>query len=101
MNRYWKLFRKYLQPLRAKVVVLAVLVFSGIGLQLANPLIIRYFIDTLVTHGDIRPMLIAASAFLGVSVLTQIVGIAAVYVGEDVGWRATNQLRADLTLHCL
>jgi ATP-binding cassette subfamily B protein len=46
-------------------------------------------------------MLVAASAFLGISILTQAVGVAAVYVGEDVGWRATNQLRADLTLHCL
>jgi ABC-type multidrug transport system fused ATPase/permease subunit len=25
----------------------------------------------------------------------------ATYVGEDVGWRSTNQLRADLTRHCL
>lgn len=101
MKRYLNLFRKYLGPIRWKVVSLAVLVFAGIGLQLANPLIIRYFIDTLITHGDLQPMLIAASTFLGVSILTQIVGIAAVYVGEDVGWRATNRMRADLTLHCL
>ena len=101
MKRYLNLFSKYLKPLRFKVGLLAVLVLAGIGLQLANPLIIRYFIDTLVMHGDLQPMLIAASAFLGISILIQIVGIAAVYVGEDVGWRATNQLRADLTLHCL
>jgi len=101
MQRYLTLFRKYLAPVRFKVGLLAVLVFSGIGLQLANPLIIRYFIDTLVATGDIRPMLTAALTFLGVSLLTQIVGIGAVYVGEDVGWRATNQMRADLTLHCL
>ena len=101
MQRYLTLFRKYLAPLRWKVVWLAVLVFLGIGLQLTNPLIIRHFIDTLMTQSDIRPMLVAALVFLGVSLLTQIVGIGAVYVGEDVGWRATNQMRADLTLHCL
>jgi ATP-binding cassette subfamily B protein len=101
MKRYLNLFSKYLKPLRFKFGLLAVLVFTGIGLQLANPLIIRYFIDTLVNHGDITPMLIAALAFLGISILTQLVGIASVYVGEDVGWRATNQMRADLTFHCL
>jgi len=101
MKRYLDLFTKYLKPLRFKFWLLAVLVFAGIGLQLANPLIIRYFIDTLVSHGNITPMLMAALAFLSISVLTQGVGIAAVYVGEDVGWRATNQMRADLTLHCL
>lgn len=101
MNRYLNLLRKYLGPMKLKVGVLAVLVFAGIGLQLVNPLIIRYFIDTLISHGDMQPMLLAALTFLGVSVLTQLTGIASVYVGEDVGWRATNQLRADLTRHCL
>ena len=28
-------------------------------------------------------------------------GVAATYVGEDVGWQSTNQLRADLARHCL
>lgn len=101
MKRYWDLFRTYLRPVRSKAGILAVLVLTGIGLQLANPQIIRYFIDILVISGDIRPMLTAALAFLGLSLLTQLVGVAAVYLGEDVGWRATNQLRADLTLHCL
>jgi len=101
VQRYLTLFRKYLTPLRWKVVWLAVLVFLGIGLQLTNPLIIRYFIDTLITQADIRLMLVAALTFLGVSLLTQGVGVAAVYAGEDVGWQATNQMRADLTLHCL
>jgi ABC-type multidrug transport system fused ATPase/permease subunit len=101
MNRYLTLFRKYLGPIKLKVGLLAILVFAGIGLQLINPLIIRYFIDTLMAHGDMQSMLLAALTFLGVSVLTQLTGIASVYVGEGVGWRATNQLRGDLTLHCL
>src|SRR3972149_925848 len=101
MKRYWNLLRKYLGPAKLKVGLLAILVFSGIGLQLANPQIIRYFIDTLTTHGDPQLMVFAALAFLGLSFVTQVVGIAAVYVGEDVGWRATNRLRADLILHCL
>lgn len=101
MKRYLTLFRQYLRPMKLKVALLALLVFAGIGLQLLNPLIIRYFIDTLMSHGDMQPMFFAALTFLSVSVLTQITGIASVYVGEDVGWRATNQLRSDLTLHCL
>ena len=35
------------------------------------------------------------------SLALQVVGVAATYVGEDVGWRSANQLRADLARHCL
>jgi len=87
--------------MRPKVALLAVLIFVGIGLQLANPQIVRYFIDTVVAGSDFRPLILIALVFLGVSLLAQIVGVTATYVGEDVGWRATNQLRADLTHHCL
>jgi len=101
MKGYRDLFVKCLKPMRPKVALLAVLIFVGIGLQLANPQIVRYFIDTVVAGSDFRPLILIALVFLGVSLLAQIVGVTATYVGEDVGWRATNQLRADLTHHCL
>jgi ABC-type multidrug transport system fused ATPase/permease subunit len=101
LRRYWNLLTRYLKPLRLKVALLAVLIVAGIGLQLANPLIIRYFIDATIGGGDVQPLLLVALAFLGVSLLLQIVSVAATYVSEDVGWRATNQLRADLAHHCL
>ncbi|HLF29281.1 MAG TPA: ABC transporter ATP-binding protein [Anaerolineae bacterium] len=101
MKRYGLLFVKYLKPLWPKVALLTGLVFTGIGLQLINPQLIRYFIDTLVAGDDLQPLLLAAALFLGISLLAQGVGVVAVYVGEDVGWRATNHLRADLARHCL
>lgn len=101
MKQHLELFVKYLRPIRPRATLLAVLIFASIGLQLVNPQIIRYFIDTAVAGKDAQPLLLAALAFLGISLLAQLIGIAAVYVGEDVGWRATNQLRADLVRHCL
>ncbi len=41
----------YLRPQRLRVVGLALLPFSGIGLQLLNPQIIRYFIDNAQAAG--------------------------------------------------
>ncbi|MGH2515865.1 MAG: hypothetical protein ACRDHP_09445, partial [Ktedonobacterales bacterium] len=37
---------QYLRPFRGRFAVLAVLLFGGIGLQLAGPQFIRSFIDT-------------------------------------------------------
>ncbi len=102
--RYWQLLVHYLRPLRAKVALLTFLIFSTIALQLVNPQILRYFVDTaLASQPDdsLRPLLGAGALFLGIAFLLQGVTVAATYVGEDVGWRSTNALRADLARHCL
>jgi len=105
LKRYWELLRKYLKPLRFKVLLLALLIFTTIGLQLVNPQIIRYFIDTSINHQGKenvnQTLFFTALAFLGAALLLQGVSVVATYVGEDVGWRATNQMRADLARHCL
>src|SRR6267378_605751 len=41
------------------------------------------------------------ATLLAVFLFTQILSGLAQYVGEDVGWTATNALRSDLALHCL
>ncbi|WP_420645283.1 ABC transporter ATP-binding protein [Candidatus Leptofilum sp.] len=101
IRRYGDLMFQYLYPLRRKVYLLAGLIFATLALQLVNPQIIRSFIDTAVSTTDSQPLIWAGVVFLGTSLLLQLVGVAATYVGEDVGWQSTNQLRADLARHCL
>ena len=75
--------------------------FGGIGLGLLSPQIIRYFIDTAKAGGALRNLLIAGGLFLAVAIFGQIVTLISSYLGQDVGWRATNRMRGDLALHCL
>ncbi len=98
---YRDLLRTYLLPLWPKVLLLAVLILSGIGLQVLNPQIIRFFLDTARGNGDLQPLLLAGAVFLGSSLLLQVTTVSATYIGEDVGWTATNRLRSNLALHCL
>lgn len=77
------------------------MLLGTIALQLLNPQILRFFIDTAREGGSSRALTLAALAFFGIALLTQAVSIGATYVSEQVGWSATNALRADLTLHCL
>lgn len=107
-QRYWRFLVQYLSPLRSKVWLLALLIFASIGLQLVNPQIIRSFIDIALAAGSnaahsatMGPLLLAAISFFVATLLLQAVTVAATYVGEDVGWRATNQLRNDLARHVL
>ncbi len=91
----------YLRPQRGRVFMLAALLMSGIALQLLNPQVIRYFIDTTQQGGPQWALTAAAAAFLAITLLQRAVELAAVYVGENVGWTATNALRSDSARHLL
>jgi ATP-binding cassette subfamily B protein len=101
LKQYGALLADYLRPQKGSAALLAVLLLGGIGLQLINPQIVRYFLDTTETANGLDRLFGAAALFMGVAIVGQLVRIAATYVGENVAWTATNMLRADLTLHCL
>ncbi|RUR88927.1 helicase [Nostoc sp. PCC 7120 = FACHB-418] len=83
------------------MVKFAIALLVSIGLQILNPQILRYFIDTAVSGGDSQKLLLAALLFIGVALITQAMSIIATFYGENVAWTATNNLRADLVEHCL
>ena len=91
----------YLRPRLRSVALLAVLLMGGITLQLVNPQLIRGFIDS-AAHGTSVDQLVRTGAlFLLIALASQALAVASAYVGESVGWSATNALRTDLLRHCL
>ena len=101
MSPYWNLLFKYLRPQWRRVSVLAVLLLASIMLPLADPQILRWFIDSATGGASTRTLGGIAVAFIAVVLIAQAVAVATAYAGEQVGWHATNLLRADLALHCL
>ena len=96
-----RLLTTYLAPQRARVALLAVMLLGGIGLQLLNPQVMRFFIDTAAAGGPMRALLLAALVYLVAGLLGRGLTFATSYVGLNVAWKATNALRGDLTRHCL
>jgi ATP-binding cassette subfamily B protein len=101
LKRYWRFLAEYLSPQSPRVALLGLLLLGSIGLELANPQILKRFIDTAVAAGAAEALLAGALLFLGVALAGQLVSVAETYVAENVGLTATNRLRADLALHCL
>lgn len=101
VKQYWTIIANYLQPQQRRVAWLAVTLLSSIGLQIINPQILRYFIDTAVAGGSEQALFAAALLFITVALVTQALVVAATYFGENVAWTATNALRVDLVAHCL
>lgn len=101
LKSYTNLLKKYLLPQRNRVIWLTLTLFSTIALQLINPQIISYFIDTAVAGGSTKKLYTAAFIFIAVALLIQLFSICAKYLSENVAWTATNALRSDLVTHCL
>lgn len=98
---YVELLIHYLRPQRWRVVLLGVLLLSTTGLQLVNPQLVRLFIDTTVSSRDLGVLTQAALAYIGIALLIQALAVGVTYVGENIGWTATNRLREDLASHSL
>jgi len=101
IRAYLRLLRRYLRPLRRRVALLAVLLGTGIACQAVNPQLIRAFLDRASSGGSLGGLLTLAGGFTALAVGHQLLNVAATYVAEQVGWRATNELRADLAEHVL
>jgi len=101
LKRYWDLLAAHVRPQKARFALLAVLLLASIGLQIFNPQIMRFFIDSAVTGQPLSALILAAAAFIVIALVQQVVGVSATYQGENVAWTATNALRAELAQHCL
>lgn len=100
-KKYLNMFSKYLKPELPQIIILALLLGISVGINLINPQILRKFIDMAKNGNSSRSLTIAAIVFIGAAVLQQLIVITATYVSQNVGWTATNLLRADLVRHCL
>jgi ABC-type multidrug transport system fused ATPase/permease subunit len=98
---YMSLLLRYLKPQRGLVLLLSLLIIGGIALQLANPQLVRRFLDGVESGQDLSVLLQTALLFIVIALLAQALKLAATYVGEGLAWTATNELRADLADHCL
>ncbi|MEX1004070.1 MAG: ABC transporter ATP-binding protein [Acidimicrobiia bacterium] len=80
---------------------LALVLLCATGLQVVVPLILQQFIDSALSASPLSVLTSAGVAYLVVGVFQQVLSATSTYLGADVGWRATNQLRLDLARHAL
>jgi ATP-binding cassette, subfamily B, bacterial len=90
----------YLRPHRRAVGLLGIVLVVSIGLQLASPQVLQRFIDAAGKQ-PMDELLRLAVMFIALAIANQVFAVIAIYMGEQIGWRATNAMREDLALHCL
>ncbi|HEX9035730.1 MAG TPA: ABC transporter ATP-binding protein [Ktedonobacterales bacterium] len=93
----WGTFlRAYFGPYWRRLTALAALLVGGVVMQTAGPLITQRFIDAQTGHA-------VASVLIGLAVTSLVLalfnlgfGSVAAWLGQDIGWAATNRMREDL-----
>ena len=101
MSPYLRILGQYLSPVAWRAGLLGLCLLAATGLQLYIPQIIRAFIDRAAARDAVEELTRLALAYLALAVATQLLSAAATYLSADVGWAATNALRADLFSHAL
>ena len=92
---------RYLRPQWPKATLMTGLLLTSIALQLIDPLILRNYIDEAQSGGSLAILVWGAIIFIAIALVNQVVAAIATYIGQDVGWTATNKLREDIADHCL
>jgi len=101
MFSYAQFLARYLRPHAARTALLTICLFSSVGLQLYIPQIVRRFIDLAAGGVPSATLSLLAFTFLALALANQGFSVASTYLSADVGWSATNMLRADLFRHAL
>lgn len=95
-----RLLGSYVAGRKASLAGLALAILASNGLRLANPLVLRSFIDavsSIVAGGTApAPLFRHAALYMAIAVAVQLLAVAAAWLGQDLGWKATNDLRLDL-----
>jgi ABC-type multidrug transport system fused ATPase/permease subunit len=98
---YWDLLSQHIRPQKGRFILLSILLFGSIGLRIFTPQIMRTFIDSALAGEALQTLTWTALAFIGVALLQQVIAVSVTYLGENVAWTATNELRAELAWHAL
>jgi ABC-type multidrug transport system fused ATPase/permease subunit len=101
LKAYWELLSQHIRPQRGRFILLASLLFGSIGLRIIAPQIMRLFIDSALASEALQTLTWTALAFIAVALVQQVTAVSVTYLGENVGWTATNALRAELAEHAI
>jgi ATP-binding cassette, subfamily B, bacterial len=101
LGQYRNLLLTYVLPRWRSALALLVFLLLGVGLELLGPFILARFVDSALAGEPLRELITLAVLFLVLTSLTQLGTVVESYFATNVGFKATNDLRADLALHCL
>lgn len=101
LKDYVALLKKYLIREKAGLAMLFAILVLNVLVETAKPRILGEFIDQVTTAVPLGNIYLLAGLFLLLTAVKQGIGIVIAWLTQNIGWRATNGLRIDLTQHTM
>ncbi|MCF2142763.1 MAG: ABC transporter ATP-binding protein/permease [Candidatus Heimdallarchaeota archaeon] len=96
------LLQKYLSPYVKQVIFLAVILISYNVLQVLFPQILRTYVEAVSAPSlDVKVLLYSSIIYIGMSVVFRALYILLQKISQELAWATTNNLRIDMTRHCI
>lgn len=96
-----RVLTRYLRTRIGGTVLLSVLLLVSTAVAVISPQFLRRFIDEAEAGALVPALVGAAVAYMLFALLAEALQLAADYQGARLAWSTTNELRTDLTRHCL
>lgn len=101
LKEYVSLLGKYLAKEKWGLASLFAILIFNVWVETAKPAVLGNFMDQVVGTGPMGNLYKLAFYFLVLTLLKQGITILIAYLTQNIGWRATNGLRIDLTDHAM
>ena len=98
---HWQALGALLAPFKGRVVALGAIAAVGATLPLVGPLLLKLIIDRAVEGAATSELVVPASFYVGVAVVSQIIAIGVLWAATKLTWNVTDAARVELTGHVL
>lgn len=101
LKDYVALLKNYLLREKGGLAVLFAVLVLNVLVETAKPRLLGEFIDQVATSVPLDSIYVLALLFLLLTAVKQGIGVLIAWLSQNIGWRATNGLRIDLTAHAM
>lgn len=101
LKQYVLLLKKYLVKEKWGLISLFLVLVVNVLVETAKPTILGQFIDQVATDVPMAGIYGLALLFLVLTAARQGIAVVVAWLTQNIGWRATNGLRIDLTEHTM
>jgi len=105
LNYTLSLLKKYLRPYVKQVILVTFLLLAYNVIQVFNPQIIRMYLDSVQAESwneHIKMTIIwTAVLFIAMNLVYRVIYVILQWLSQNLAWATTNDLRIDLTRHCV
>lgn len=101
LKDYVSLLKKYLVQEKRGIILLFFILILNVLVETAKPTLLGEFIDQVAGATPLLQIYWLAALFLLLTVAKQAIAVLIAWLTQNIGWRATNGLRIDLTGHSM